>query len=71
MEAVMNMKTPLSQRVNFRLIIFVSVMLLVIGYPIYLFVDEAVTGGIHDHAGFCFRQREPVTDRIFAAAVQL
>ncbi len=40
-------KIPLSQRINVRLIIFSAVMLLVIGYPIYLFVDEAVSGGIH------------------------
>jgi len=45
-------KVPLSERINMRLVIFSAVMLLVIGYPIYLFVDEAVSGGIHDRGEY-------------------
>lgn len=50
MEATM--KVPLMQRINFRLIIFFAVMGGVIGYPIYLFLDEAMTGGIHDYGSY-------------------
>lgn len=46
------MKVPLSERINPRLIAFVLVMVAVVGYPIYLFVDEAVSGGIHDRGGY-------------------
>jgi len=45
-------KVPWSDRINPRLIVFVIVMLAVIGYPVYLFVDEAVSGGIHDRGGY-------------------
>jgi hypothetical protein len=45
-------KIPLSERINIRLIVFTAVMLGVIGYPIYLFVDEAVSGGIHDRGSY-------------------
>jgi len=45
-------KVPLTERINMRLIVFTVVMLAVIGYPIYLFVDEAVSGGIHDRGDY-------------------
>ncbi len=45
-------KIPLSDRINMRLVVFAVVMLAVIGYPIYLFVDEAISGGIHDRGGY-------------------
>lgn len=44
-------KIPLRERVNFRMIAFAAVMLLVIGYPIYLYVESEVTGGIREGAG--------------------
>ncbi len=45
-------KIPLSERINLRLVVFTFAMLAVIGYPIYLFVDEAVSGGIHDRGDY-------------------
>jgi hypothetical protein len=45
-------KVPLSQRINLRIIVFGLVMLAVIGYPIYLFVKEDITGGIVDHGSY-------------------
>lgn len=41
-------KTPLSERINVRVLVFAAVALLVIGYPIYIFVSESVTGGVHN-----------------------
>ncbi|HEX8521712.1 MAG TPA: hypothetical protein VF669_05595 [Tepidisphaeraceae bacterium] len=45
MEATLT-KPPLSQRINWRMIIFFLVIGTMIGYPLYQFVHEAVTGGI-------------------------
>jgi hypothetical protein len=45
-------KVPLGQRINFRIIVFALVMLVVIGYPIYLFVKEDITGGIVDRGDY-------------------
>lgn len=39
-------KVPLGRRINFRLIIFTGVMLVLVGYPAYLFVSDWVTGGV-------------------------
>jgi hypothetical protein len=40
---------PLSRRVNFRMIIFAAVVLLLIGTPVYIYLDSALSGGIHRH----------------------
>ena len=45
-------KVPLSQRINPRVLIFAAVILLVIGYPLYIFISESVTGGVHDYGSF-------------------
>lgn len=42
-------RVPLSQRVNFRMIIFAAVVLLLIGTPVYIYLDSALSGGIHHH----------------------
>jgi hypothetical protein len=41
-------KVPLSQRFNARMLIFGLVMLLPIGYIVYDFLEEVITGGIKD-----------------------
>jgi hypothetical protein len=47
MDAVANdVKIPLRERLNFRIIIFAAVVLFLIGTPVYIFVKESVTGGI-------------------------
>jgi len=41
-------KEPWTSKINFRMLAFAGVLLLLIGYPIYVYVDAAVSGGIHD-----------------------
>lgn len=38
---------PLRARINIRMIVFVAVMLTLLGFPLYWFINEKVTGGIH------------------------
>ena len=38
---------PLSQRINLRMIVFIGVMVLLVGYPVYTLISEQVTGGVH------------------------
>jgi hypothetical protein len=45
-------KAPLSSRINFRLVGFVTVMMLLVGYPLYQFADEAISGGIKNHGDY-------------------
>src|SRR6185369_15117772 len=33
-------------RINFRLVIFIGVIALMVGYPVYVMVDQQVSGGI-------------------------
>jgi len=39
-------RPPLSERINFRLIVFLGVIVLIVGYPVYVLIDSQVTGGI-------------------------
>ena len=39
-------KEPLSRRINLRMIIFAGVLLVLIGFPIYTYIDSAVHGGV-------------------------
>lgn len=41
-------KIPMQQRINLRMIVFAGVLLLMIGYPVYLFIDQKLHGGIWD-----------------------
>src|SRR5438067_13238224 len=45
-------KPPLSERINFRAIIFAGVVLLLIGWPVYTYISETITHGIHDRGGY-------------------
>ena len=40
-------KVPLSARINVRMIAFFGVLLVLIGYPVYIYLDSAVHGGIN------------------------
>jgi hypothetical protein len=42
-------KVPLSERVNIRMIVFAAVVLLLIGTPVYIYLDSTLSGGIHRH----------------------
>jgi hypothetical protein len=44
-------KPSLSERINIRMIVFFSVLALIIGYPIYIYIDSAVHQGIKDVGG--------------------
>ena len=45
--------TPtLFQRINFRVIIFAAVVLAIVGFPVYIYVDSVLSGGIHQHGNY-------------------
>lgn len=39
-------QAPLSERINIRLVVFLGVILLLIGYPAYLFIDTKLSHGV-------------------------
>jgi len=41
-------RMPITQRINFRMIAVAAVVLFLVGYPIYTYLDETVTGGVHN-----------------------
>jgi hypothetical protein len=45
-------KPPLSQRINFRMIIFAGVVLCLVGTPVYLYFDSVFSGGIHNRGDY-------------------
>jgi hypothetical protein len=45
-------KPPLSQRINFRMIIFVGVLLALIGTPVYIYLDSIISGGVHNRGDY-------------------
>ncbi len=48
MDSTATYKPPLSERINVRMLLFAAVMLLLIGYPTYYYLDIALTGGVKD-----------------------
>jgi hypothetical protein len=38
----------LLDRINFRMIIFAAVVLVLVGFPVYVYLESAITGGIKD-----------------------
>src|SRR6187455_1442525 len=43
---------PITSRVTLRMIFFILVVLLLVGYPVYVFLESALTGGIRDRGGY-------------------
>jgi hypothetical protein len=41
---------PLRQRINFRIVGFLAVLGLMLGYPLYIYLDSMLTGGIKQRA---------------------
>jgi hypothetical protein len=41
-----------TQRINWRIIVFAIAMVLPVGALLYTFLDEVVTGGVHDRGGY-------------------
>jgi hypothetical protein len=44
-------KIPLPERINIRMIAFIAIIAVVVGYPIYVMIDAQVTGGIKNAGG--------------------
>jgi hypothetical protein len=44
-------KVPLSERINFRLVGFIAVIVVLVGYPVYVMLDQQLSGGIKHAAG--------------------
>ncbi len=44
-------RIPLSQRINLRMIVFIGVIVMLVGYPVYTLIDAQLTGGIKDIGG--------------------
>jgi hypothetical protein len=40
-------KPPIWKRINWRIVIFVGLVVAVVGIPFYIWLDETITGGIH------------------------
>jgi hypothetical protein len=45
-------KIPLSERFNFRILLFAAAVAVIVGYPVYIFVDSALSGGIKDRGDY-------------------
>jgi hypothetical protein len=41
-------KEPWTRKINFRMLAFAGVLLLLIGYPVYVYFDSVISGGIKD-----------------------
>jgi hypothetical protein len=48
------MAPPLSwtQRINWRMMVLAAIVLTMVGVPFYIWLDEVVTGGIHDYGTY-------------------
>jgi hypothetical protein len=44
-------KVPLSERFNFRMLAFIGIIAVLVGYPVYVLVDQQLSGGIKQAAG--------------------
>lgn len=45
-------KIPFRERFNFRIILFVVTLGAIVGFPVYLFVDSVVSGGVKDRGDY-------------------
>src|SRR5437588_6630809 len=45
-------KVPLSERINLRMIVFIAIIALLVGYPVYILISEQLSGGIHTSGGY-------------------
>ena len=45
-------KSSLIQRINFRVILFAATLLFLLGWPIYTFLAETLTHGVHDRGNY-------------------
>ncbi len=45
-------KSPLAGLLNPRVLIFAALAIALLGFPIYVFLDDAISGGIHDRGSY-------------------
>lgn len=45
-------KAPITDRINLRALVFTVVVLFLVGWPVYTFLAEYLTGGIHDRGAY-------------------
>jgi hypothetical protein len=45
-------RLPLTHRLNLRALIFVAVLLFLLGWPVYTFLSETLTNGIHNRGAY-------------------
>ena len=45
-------RVPWSQRINFRAVLFGAIVVALVGYPVYLFLDEKITGGVKNRGDY-------------------
>ncbi len=58
---------PLRERFNFRILFFAAAVVLLVGYPLYIFVEESVTGGIRDRGDYLEVNLKALSDFPFDA----
>ena len=51
MDTTAPVHTPLSERINVRMIVFAALLFLLIGVPTYWYLDAAISGGVKDVGG--------------------
>jgi hypothetical protein len=44
-------RVPLSERINLRLIVFIGIMTVLVGYPVYVLIDAQVSHGVKQGSG--------------------
>src|SRR3954466_8668129 len=44
-------KVPLRERINFRMLAFIAIIAVLVGYPVYVLIDAQLSGGIKDAGG--------------------
>ncbi len=44
-------KAPLSERINIRMLVFFGVLAVMVGYPVYIYIDSVMHEGIKDVGG--------------------
>lgn len=57
-----------SFRINFRIIIFAVVVIAIIGFPVYIYLDSVLSGGIHQHGDYIEADLKAMSDFPFDQA---
>jgi hypothetical protein len=55
-------------RINFRIIIFAAVVLGIVGFPVYIYLDSVLSGGVHMHGNYIEADLKAMSDFPFDQA---